>query len=119
VDTFRERRYFSCSSIFFSRNHHDAAQASRSEIVVSFTQCRTQEKTGPLRARLCSFAGAKPTITFQRGTADCTTITAWEEQRPVADSDVTMGCFVHANNADVGMSAMRHPHVHSKHQQYE
>jgi hypothetical protein len=88
-------------------------------IAISFTQCRIQEKTGPLRARLCSFASAKPTITFQRGTADCTTITAWEEQRPVADSHMTMGCFVHANNADVGMSAMRRPHAHSSYQQRE
>jgi hypothetical protein len=79
--------------------------------VISSTQHCAQEKTGPFRARLCSFAGAKPTITFQRGTAGCTAITAWEEQRPVADSHMTMGCFAHANNADVGMSAMRGRHA--------
>jgi hypothetical protein len=87
--------------------------------VISSLLRGAQEKTGPLRVRLCSFAGAKPTITFQRGTADCTTITAWEEQRPVADSHMTMGCFAHTNNADVGMSAMRGSHADPKHQQRE
>jgi hypothetical protein len=68
---------------------------------------------------LCSFAGAKPTITFQRGTAACIAITAWEEQRPLADNDLTMGCVGLANNAGVGMSAMRRSHVQRTHQKHE
>jgi len=78
-----------------------------------------KEKTGPLRARLYSFAGARPTITFQRGTAGCIAITAWEEQRSVADSHMTMGRVEALNNAGVGMSAMRRSHVRTMHQQHE
>jgi hypothetical protein len=49
-----------------------------------FGERKNRALAGPVE----SLAGAKPTITFQRGTAGCTTIATWEEQRSVAYSAI-------------------------------
>src|SRR4051812_4304244 len=46
-----------------------------------------KKKPGPCGPGL-SLPALTPTITFQRGTAGCTTIATWEEQRPVAYSAI-------------------------------
>ena len=72
-----------CAGII-RRCESDAARASQ-----EIRSMRAKKKTGPLRARL-QFVGAKPTITFQRGTADSLSIAIWEDGQPAAVSACSM-----------------------------
>jgi hypothetical protein len=53
----------------------------RLERVGSSDAGSAKKETGPARARL-QFIGARPTITFQRGTAVSVTIAIWEDEQP-------------------------------------
>src|SRR6185436_2441564 len=72
---------------------------------------RYKKKPGPCGPG-CSSRRPKSAITFQRGTAGCIAIDAWEEHRSSClQRLMTMGCVAPANNAESRMSAMRGPHA--------
>jgi hypothetical protein len=53
------------------------------------------------------FVGAKPTITFQRGTADSLSIAIWEDGQPAAVSDEQYAAPNFSDNTKGRMPAMR------------
>jgi hypothetical protein len=57
------------------------------------------------------FVGAKPTITFQRGTADSLSIAIWEDGQPAAVSDEQYAAPNFSDNTKGRMPAMRGRHV--------